>query len=146
MNGGHWLAQRSYFRRITGQSFLIRQARANIAELQGLILHHLSNFYLNSELSLNLQMIPSSELLQTPSRVETPFKGSKKCKRETKQDPAWENEGKITQSSYSWSNSSLRSKAQSPTLHLHQKASDWGDHPKMCKRQIWSPASCHGPL
>lgn len=57
-------------------------------------------------------MILSSELLQTPSR-KTQLKGSKKCKQKTKQDPVWENEVKITQSSYSGSKSSLKGKAQS---------------------------------
>lgn len=80
-------------------------------------------------------MILSREVLQTLARAEQPFKGSKKCRQETKRDPVWENEGKKTQSSYAVGRSSLESKAQSPAVHSDQKAGSQGDHSEKCKRQ-----------
>lgn len=78
-------------------------------------------------------MILSREVLQTPARAEKSFKGSEKCRQETKRDPVGENEGKITQSSYSVGRSSLESEAQSPVVRSDRKAGGQGDHSKMCK-------------
>lgn len=74
-------------------------------------------------------------MLQTLAKAEKSLKGSEKCREETKQDSAGENEGKITRSSYSVGRSSLESKAQSPMVHSDWKAGGRGDQPKMCKGQ-----------